>query len=89
MSSININQRPGDLARIEANVTTKTKKPMSTDTEKSTVEGVVYKVSDTRIVIAVDSEDDLALPERLRLVKLANSVTYDRCVALYLHRDFS
>ncbi|KAF9070139.1 P-loop containing nucleoside triphosphate hydrolase protein [Rhodocollybia butyracea] len=70
--------RPGDLARIEANVTTKTKKPAVADTKDSTVQGVVYKVSDTRIVIAVDSEDELNLPERCRLVKLANSVTYDR-----------
>ncbi|KAJ3864268.1 P-loop containing nucleoside triphosphate hydrolase protein [Lentinula novae-zelandiae] len=70
--------RTGDLARIEANITTKSKKQASTDTKDSTVEGVVYKVSDTRIVLAVDSEDDLGLPERCRLVKLANSVTYDR-----------
>ncbi|KAJ3880768.1 AAA domain-containing protein [Lentinula edodes] len=72
------NLRTGDLARIEANITTKSKKQASTDTKDSTVEGVVYKVSDTRIVLAVDSEDDLGLPERCRLVKLANSVTYDR-----------
>lgn len=61
-------------------MTTKSKKQASTDTKDSTVEGVVYKVSDTRIVLAVDSEDDLGLPERCRLVKLANSVTYDRWV---------
>ncbi|KAJ4496074.1 AAA domain-containing protein [Lentinula edodes] len=72
------NLRTGDLARIEANITTKSKKQASTETKDSTVEGVVYKVSDTRIVLAVDSEDDLGLPERCRLVKLANSVTYDR-----------
>ncbi|KAE9390633.1 P-loop containing nucleoside triphosphate hydrolase protein [Gymnopus androsaceus JB14] len=70
--------RPGDLARIEANVTAKTKKPATTDIKDSTAEGVVYKVSDTRVVIAVDSEDELSLPERCRLVKLANNVTYDR-----------
>ncbi|KIK68283.1 hypothetical protein GYMLUDRAFT_154386 [Collybiopsis luxurians FD-317 M1] len=70
--------RPGDLARIEANVTAKPKKPAQADAKESAVEGVVYKVSDTRIVVAVDSEDDLSLPERCRVVKLANSVTYDR-----------
>ncbi|KAH9077961.1 P-loop containing nucleoside triphosphate hydrolase protein [Lactarius deliciosus] len=46
------------------------------------VEGVVYKVSDSRIVIAVDpSHSDLSdfeLPERCRVLKLANSITYDR-----------
>ncbi|KXN82375.1 DNA polymerase alpha-associated DNA helicase A [Leucoagaricus sp. SymC.cos] len=66
--------KPGDLARIEQNVignapAKKPKKPRS-------------QVSDTRIVIAIDpaegNSDDLNLPERCRVVKLANSVTYDR-----------
>ncbi|KZV75712.1 P-loop containing nucleoside triphosphate hydrolase protein [Peniophora sp. CONT] len=84
--------RPGDLVRIEENVTTNAskKKPASGSkkaasdgkSQSSTgVEGVVYKASDTRIVIAVDlsdSSDDLDVPERCRVVKLANSVTYDR-----------
>ncbi|KAG6899406.1 hypothetical protein C0993_010517 [Termitomyces sp. T159_Od127] len=52
------------------------------DEFKGSLEGVVYKISDTRIVIAVDSSDssseNLDLPERCRVVKLANSVTYDR-----------
>ncbi|KAF7293044.1 AAA domain-containing protein [Mycena indigotica] len=79
--------RTGDLARIEANVAATSKKApvkakagASQDREK--VEGVVYRVTDTRIVIAVDGSDsaseDLDLPERVRIVKLANSVTYDR-----------
>ncbi|KAI0647054.1 P-loop containing nucleoside triphosphate hydrolase protein [Trametes meyenii] len=57
------------------------------------IEGVVYKVapvfqllsskvSDARIIIAIDppetNGDDLNLPERSRVVKLANSATYDR-----------
>ncbi|PPQ95376.1 hypothetical protein CVT26_008221 [Gymnopilus dilepis] len=76
--------RPGDLARIETNVSSNasTKKPKACDTKGPQVEGVVYKVSDTRIVIAIDSSEssseDLDLPERCRVVKLANSVTYDR-----------
>uniref|UniRef100_A0A8H7XU73 DNA helicase n=1 Tax=Psilocybe cubensis TaxID=181762 RepID=A0A8H7XU73_PSICU len=77
---------PGDLARIEANVTAnasaKKPKASTTDVKGSQAEGVVYKVSDTRIVIAVDStegsSEDLDLPERCRVLKLANSVTYDR-----------
>ncbi|KAF9563861.1 P-loop containing nucleoside triphosphate hydrolase protein [Agrocybe pediades] len=79
------NLRPGDLARIEANVISNVaaKKPKAgTSVETKSAEGVVYKVSDTRIVIAVDasesSTEDLDLPERCRVVKLANSVTYDR-----------
>lgn len=105
--SSNKSFRPGDLARIEANVTsaTSTKKPKAStsgaDTKASQAEGVVYKVcftaacqlhhltlgfqvSDTRIVIAVDSSEpsseDLDLPERCRVLKLANSITYDRLV---------
>ncbi|KAL6306936.1 AAA domain-containing protein [Sparassis latifolia] len=82
--------RPGDLARIEENISTssankktaKGKKSGSSETQRGTgVEGVVYKVSDTRVVIAIDAEsggDDLDLPERSRLLKLANSATYDR-----------
>ncbi|KAG1737470.1 AAA domain-containing protein [Suillus paluster] len=85
------NFRPGDLACIEENISSnvaakksaKGKKAASVGAESSrAAEGVVYKVSDTRIIIAVDpsesSSDDLDLPERCRLLKLANSVTYDR-----------
>ncbi|OAX43735.1 P-loop containing nucleoside triphosphate hydrolase protein [Rhizopogon vinicolor AM-OR11-026] len=84
------NFRPGDLASIEENVSSnapkkpaKSKKPASAGVESSrAAEGVVYKVSDTRIVIAVDppesNSDDPDLPERCRVLKLANSVTYDR-----------
>ncbi|KAJ6625053.1 AAA domain-containing protein [Mycena sp. CBHHK59/15] len=78
--------RPGDLARIEANVSASgpskkvPKKPV--ETKGSQTEGVVYRVTDTRIVVAIDSSDsgsdDLDLPERCRVLKLANSVTYDR-----------
>ncbi|KAF9648266.1 P-loop containing nucleoside triphosphate hydrolase protein [Thelephora ganbajun] len=84
--------RPGDIARIEDNSTGgKPKgagKNKKVDADKSTtsgkqIEGVVYKVTDARIVLAVDPPDsstneDLDLPERSRIVKLANSVTYDR-----------
>ncbi|GJE86304.1 P-loop containing nucleoside triphosphate hydrolase [Phanerochaete sordida] len=80
--------RPGDLARIEEHVSTsgakktaKSKKPTEAKSSRS-AEGVVYKVSDVRIVIAIDgsesSTEDLDLPDRCRIVKLANSVTYDR-----------
>ncbi|KAN0094683.1 hypothetical protein V8E55_002970 [Tylopilus felleus] len=84
---------PGDLVRIEENVSATPKKASSKgkkgqptgdpDTKSSApLEGVVYKVTDTRIVIAVDAlesgDAELDLPERCRVVKLANSVTYDR-----------
>ncbi|KAJ7178081.1 AAA domain-containing protein [Mycena filopes] len=81
--------RPGDLARIEANVSATgsskkgaaAKKPVEGKAAQA-AEGVVYRVTDTRIVVAIDGSDssseDLDLPERCRVVKLANSVTYDR-----------
>lgn len=47
-----------------------------------------WQVSDIRIVVALDQSDsngeDLDLPERCRILKLANSVTYDRSVWLAL-----
>ena len=45
------------------------------------------QISDTRIVISVDPPDtsgeDLNFPDKCRVVKLANSVTYDRLVDVY------
>ncbi|EIW79810.1 P-loop containing nucleoside triphosphate hydrolase protein [Coniophora puteana RWD-64-598 SS2] len=87
--------RPGDIARIEENAAGSggKKAPKGKKTgagggtgggEKSmkAIEGVVYKVTDTRIVIALDpsetSSEDAEIPECARVVKLANSVTYDR-----------
>ncbi|KAI9432929.1 P-loop containing nucleoside triphosphate hydrolase protein [Lactarius indigo] len=83
--------RPGDLASIEENhivFTRKSRKSIKStdasgrDKTMAAVEGVVYKVSDSRIVIAVDPShsdpSDFELPERCRVLKLANSITYDR-----------
>ncbi|CAK5263685.1 unnamed protein product [Mycena citricolor] len=75
--------RPGDLARIETNVTSNAKKTAKKTESQPQTEGVVYRVTDTRIVIAVDGgadEHELEIPERCRVVKLANNVTYDRRV---------
>ncbi|KAH9916918.1 AAA domain-containing protein [Fomitopsis serialis] len=62
--------------------TTKGKKADSADKSRRSTEGVVYKVSDTRIVVAMNASesgnDELDIPDRCRLLKLANSVTYDR-----------
>lgn len=45
-------------------------------------------MTDSKITIAIDpSDDDVDLPERCRVVKLANSVTYDRYAsAMCSHR---
>ncbi|KZT61335.1 P-loop containing nucleoside triphosphate hydrolase protein [Calocera cornea HHB12733] len=85
--------RPGDLARIEQHVASAAPRKPAKGGKKATgdageggkaVEGVVYRVSDTKIVIAVDGDrgsqdgEDLDLPDRCRVLKLANTVTYDR-----------
>ncbi|KAH8112236.1 P-loop containing nucleoside triphosphate hydrolase protein [Phellopilus nigrolimitatus] len=81
--------RPGDLGRIESHSTSTTSKKnkaaksASSATIAGLIEGIVYKVSDTRIILAVDPQgqntsEDFDLPELCRLVKLANSVTHDR-----------
>ena len=91
--------RPGDLTQIEEHDSTK-------KAATKPVQGVVFRVSDTRIVIAVGdrkkrpsktagddksdkrdartgdsnkvSTDQLELPERIRVVKVANEATYNR-----------
>ncbi|KAI0729482.1 P-loop containing nucleoside triphosphate hydrolase protein [Fomitopsis betulina] len=84
--------RPGDITRIEGNITEgPTRKKAGAKSKKSdrleptlrnSTDGVVYKVSDTRIVIALNASesgsDDIDIPDRCRVVKLANSTTYDR-----------
>ncbi|KAK0498765.1 P-loop containing nucleoside triphosphate hydrolase protein [Armillaria luteobubalina] len=82
--------RPGDLARVETNVTANSTQKKA----KKSLKAVVYKISDTRIVIATDpsdSSDDLDLPERCRVLKIANSVTYDRyrVSTFHLFRSYS
>jgi hypothetical protein len=72
--------RPGDLAQILPHTTgttstSKSKKGPSNDGDaesKDPVEGVVYKVSETKIVLAVGGKDggkdkELDLPERCRM----------------------
>ncbi|KAG8682617.1 hypothetical protein FRC09_016648, partial [Ceratobasidium sp. 395] len=75
--------RPGDIARIEPNVAgtagkravKSSKKPGPDSVDSAAVEGV----SDIRIIVSSDTElQDVELPERCRVVKLANSVTFDR-----------
>ncbi|KAG8830770.1 hypothetical protein FRC17_004265 [Serendipita sp. 399] len=83
-------KRPGDLARIEdasssSDVPRKAGKSKETSKKEPSdgLDGVVYKVSNARIVIALDgagsdNSDDLDIPEHCWVVKLANTITYDR-----------
>ncbi|KAJ9114628.1 hypothetical protein QFC22_005501 [Naganishia vaughanmartiniae] len=87
----------GDPARLEANpanssASTKKKGKSSGDSKPSDkngddegMEGVISKVTSDRITLTVDSGKDLEIPERLRLLKLANSGTFDRMEATLRH----
>ncbi|WWD17029.1 hypothetical protein CI109_101466 [Kwoniella shandongensis] len=74
--------RNGDPVQIEAHVsgngTTKSKGKKKENEAEGAVEGVVYRVGQEKVVVAVDGSKEIDLPERLRLLKLANSVTFDR-----------
>ncbi|KAI9435234.1 P-loop containing nucleoside triphosphate hydrolase protein [Russula earlei] len=82
--------RPGDLASIEENVVSNARSKKSTKSTrtpvreklKPAVDGVIYKVSDSRITVAIGSShsdlSDFEFPERCRVLKLVNSITYDR-----------
>ncbi|RXK39896.1 DNA helicase [Tremella mesenterica] len=70
--------RNGDPVRIETHVSGPTKKMKQKDKDEGSVEGIVYRVTGETVTIAVDGTKEIDLPERLRLLKLANSVTFDR-----------
>ncbi|ODN72845.1 hypothetical protein L202_08275 [Cryptococcus amylolentus CBS 6039] len=73
--------RSGDPVRIEAHVsssTSKSKGKKKDSDDEGAVEGVVYRVGPEKVVVAVSETKEIDLPERLRLLKLANSVTFDR-----------
>ncbi|KAH9466623.1 hypothetical protein Pst134EB_001672 [Puccinia striiformis f. sp. tritici] len=58
------------------------KSPTSSDKELKMIEGVVSKVTETSIAVTISSlkedSDQLELPARCRLIKLADTATFDR-----------
>ncbi|KAL0062562.1 hypothetical protein AAF712_010601 [Marasmius tenuissimus] len=64
--------RTGDLAKIEGGSSQETKE------DDQGIEGVIYRISAARVVVALNSEREVDLPDRCRLVKVANTITYDR-----------
>ncbi|GAA5961582.1 hypothetical protein JCM21900_006641 [Sporobolomyces salmonicolor] len=76
--------RTGDIARLRAQQTEKggnKKVPEAKGKGKDKDEGVdavVYRVSETKIVLAVDAEEEFELPERVQILKLANPATFKR-----------
>ncbi|WVQ99708.1 hypothetical protein IAU59_006849 [Kwoniella sp. CBS 9459] len=83
--------RNGDPVRIEAHVAANAStngskaKGKKKEEDEGAVEGVVYRVGQEKVIVAVDGSKEVDLPERLRLLKLANSVTFDRMDKTLLH----
>ncbi|WVF71157.1 hypothetical protein IAT40_005955 [Kwoniella sp. CBS 6097] len=80
--------RNGDPVRIEAHATSNggaNAKGKKKEEDEGAVEGVVYRVGQEKVTVAVDGSKEVDLPERLRLLKLANSVTFDRMDKTLLH----
>ncbi|GAA5860694.1 hypothetical protein JCM3774_006254 [Rhodotorula dairenensis] len=82
--------RPGDLARLKqqgaaggsgrkaAKTAGKDDKGKGKEDDAG-LDGVVYKTTSTRIVLAVDEPpDDFVLPERIQIIKVANPTTFVR-----------
>ena len=63
--------RPGDIASIAEHSSTAAKGKKKEETGSKDIEGVVYKISDTKIVIAIrqneSSSEELDLPERCKV----------------------
>ncbi|KAL7422025.1 hypothetical protein Q5752_003798 [Cryptotrichosporon argae] len=76
--------RNGDPVRIEEQAAEKAGKRADKG-DRPGVEGVVYRVTSEKIVVAVDAGKDIDLPERLRILKLANTVTFDRMARTLAH----
>ncbi|KAF9984009.1 hypothetical protein BGZ75_004412 [Mortierella antarctica] len=80
--------RVGDIVALEEHGTGSKGKPMKAGW-KPKLDGVVFRITDTTIVVAIKSrkegENEEEIPkevqERCRLVKLANNVTYERMLS--------
>ncbi|KAG9070124.1 hypothetical protein KI688_009456 [Linnemannia hyalina] len=80
--------RVGDIVALEEHGTGSKAKPMKA-TWKPKLDGVIFRVTETTIVVAIKSrkegENEEEIPkevqERCRLIKLANNVTYERMLS--------
>ncbi|RUP51923.1 AAA domain-containing protein [Jimgerdemannia flammicorona] len=72
----------GDIVGLEEHVSSKqtgAKKPAPPQTgSQPKINGVVFRVTETRVTIALDEEVPTEIQDRCRIVKLANNVTYER-----------
>ncbi|KAF9183051.1 hypothetical protein BGZ50_004466 [Haplosporangium sp. Z 11] len=80
--------RVGDIVALEEHGTGSKGKPMKA-TWKPKLDGVIFRITETTIVVAIKSkkegENEEEIPkevqERCRLIKLANNVTYERMIS--------
>ncbi|KAK3830014.1 MAG: P-loop containing nucleoside triphosphate hydrolase protein [Linnemannia gamsii] len=80
--------RVGDIVALEEHGTGSKAKPMKA-TWKPKLDGVIFRITETTIVVAIKSrkegENEEEIPkevqERCRLIKLANNVTYERMLS--------
>ncbi|KAF8972864.1 hypothetical protein BGZ46_010001 [Entomortierella lignicola] len=80
--------RVGDIVALEEHGTGSKGKPMKA-TWKPKLDGVIFRITETTIVVAIKSrkegENEEEIPkevqERCRLVKLANNITYERMIS--------
>ena len=80
MFCVNELHRPGDIAAVVDQNKREGKRKSNNDA--TIAEGVIYKSTEKSITIAIESNksggDDLDLPERLAVIKLANLSTFER-----------
>ncbi|KAF9418408.1 hypothetical protein BGZ94_009704 [Podila epigama] len=80
--------RVGDIVALEEHATGSKGKTMKSD-DKPKLEGVIFRITDTTIVVAIrnkreggnEEEIPKEVQERCRLIKLANNVTYERMLS--------
>lgn len=73
--------RAGDIVRLEEQPSGSAKKSELAAVAKDGADAVVVRVQDEKITVALDREDDqVPSAQTLWLVKLANSITYDRMI---------
>lgn len=86
LETYSVDKDGGGKKRKSASSSKDQQKGTSGDKIDRGVEGVVSRVTPERIFVAVDANSDTdELPERIRLLKLANSATFDRMESTLRH----
>ncbi|KAI9791533.1 MAG: hypothetical protein M1833_001517 [Piccolia ochrophora] len=70
--------RTGDVVSIQEQIAGSSKKKDKLDKKNEGSQGVVTKVSTSRVAVALDKDDEEVPSARMWIVKLANDVTYKR-----------